>query len=457
MDPIRGLKKGVRLAIGHAQNFGKVEAILSRKNQPIKLHCGSGGNYKDGWINIDYSPISKKDILHNLSKDIPFPDNSVDFIYTEHFIEHIPYEAALVFMVDAYRVLKPGGVLRISCPDLDFLVEAYNKDNWRTHSKEADRSEEWADVVDAHWYPNKSCMFNQAMREDGEHKHIYNFEDMAARLNEAGFFLHHIHQMKMNQSDYPELRDVDWRGDSLIVEAKKDRSFSPDHLLTVVVQAENDEATIAKTLDSILAQKTDFKFIIKVAEDLSRDGTRKILMNYQGKYPEAIRLIMSPKRVGAEKALYRVLKTVDTEYLAFVEGGDYWSDPDKLQTQVDALKKNPACTVSAHNTLMDDAAHNKKYNFVTTEKIKSQYGAQDNFDVHPSSLVCRNVFSFASLPFYMAQDKNLRSLYLAEGDLYYTDKIMSTHSVTPQKVFSKQYLRKALFSTLSSYSLKKKH
>ena len=324
-----GPYKVARQVLGHIQRPGKIKQILSRKDQPIKLHIASGENYKEGWVNIDLHPITRKDILHDLSNGIPFPDNSVDFNYNEHFIEHLSYEHGLAFMNEAYRVLKPGGVLRTACPDLTFWVDGYTKDNWR--------AQEWVGLINAHWYPNRSFMLNQHMREDGGHKHIYDYEGLAARLNEAGFFSHHIHQVQMNQSAYPELQNIDWRGDSLIVEARKDHSFaSSGPLLTVVVAAFNNETTIKKTLDSILAQKTSFKFIIKVAEDGSTDATQKILVEYREKHPGLIQLFMQGKSRGIEKAVNRVLKTVDTQYYVLLAAGDDWSDPGKLQRQVDA-------------------------------------------------------------------------------------------------------------------------
>jgi predicted SAM-dependent methyltransferase len=445
-----GPYKGVRLAIDYVRSIGKVNRILARKDQPIKLHIGSGDNYKDGWINIDLHPVTKKDLLHNLANGIPFPDNSVDFIYHEHFIEHLSYKDGFAFMNEAFRVLKPGGVMRISCPDLDFLVETYIKDNWRYHAKDNTPSQEWEKMVESHrLYPSKVFMLNQTMREDGGHQYLYNFAELAARLNEAGFFSHHIHEMQMNQSDYPDLQNIDWRGNSLIVEARKDRSFAENPLLTVVIPACNNEATIRKTLDSVLAQKTNFKFIVKAAEDGSKDGTQKILMEYREKHPDIIKPYMQSKSLGAEKALHRVLKTVDTEFIAFVGGGDYWNDPGKLQTQVDVLKANPDCVMSAHNTIVNDAAGNSKSEFVAGAGSKSRYGANDNIDVHPSSLVCRNAVSFPVLPVNAASMAALRSLYLAEGNLFFTDKVMSVHNTaTPGVPPRKQRFRDTLLSLL---------
>ena len=106
--------------------------------------------------------------------------------------------------------------------------------------------------------------------------------------------------------------------------------------MTVVVPVFNNEDTIKKTLDSILAQKTNFQSIIKVAEDGSTDATQKILVEYREKHPAVIQLFMQGKSRGMEKAVQRVLKTVDTQYYILLAGGDDWSDAGKLQRQVDA-------------------------------------------------------------------------------------------------------------------------
>jgi predicted SAM-dependent methyltransferase len=342
MNPARKIKKAIHGVISHVQNPGKIRKILSRKDQPVKLHIGSGRNYKEGWVNIDFDPKTRKDILYNLSKGIPFPDNSVDFIYNEHFIEHLTYDEGFAFMQEAYRALKPGGVLRIACPDLDFLMEGYIKDSWR--------SQEWVRLIKAYWYPGRCYMFNQNMREDGGHQYMYNHEELAARLNEAGFFSHHIRAEKVNHSTHKELQNIERRADSMVVEAKKERSFAASPLLTVIVPAYNNETSIAKALESILEQKTSFDFIIKVAEDASTDGTQKILLACRERHPGIIKLFMKGKSIGAEKNLRHVLKTVDTKYFTFLAADDVWRDKSRLQTLVDQSE--------AHAGFNNDLFHN---------------------------------------------------------------------------------------------------
>jgi predicted SAM-dependent methyltransferase len=184
-----------------------------RSNEPVMLHIGSGRNYKDGWINIDSSARVKNDILHDLSKGIPFPDSSVDYIFNEHFIEHLSYEDGLEFMKGSYRALKPGGVIRIACPDLDVLIESYIKDTWRDM--------EWVKLIKAQWYPSGCFMLNQCIREDGLHQYMYNKSELIRRLIEAGFDPGNISVEKYRRSKNKALENLEKRQDSLIIEAKK--------------------------------------------------------------------------------------------------------------------------------------------------------------------------------------------------------------------------------------------
>jgi len=194
----------------------KIKKLLSRlknEDKSIKLHVGCGGNYKEGWINIDNRSRAKKDIRLDLQRVIPFPDNSIDFIYNEHFIEHLSYDYGFYFLKESYRILKPGGVIRTAFPDLDTLIDSYLKDYWRQM--------EWVKLIKAQWYPSGCFMLNKCLREGGLHLYMYNLSELTRRLIEAGFGQNKIYECKVNQSSYSELREIEKRADSTIVEAVK--------------------------------------------------------------------------------------------------------------------------------------------------------------------------------------------------------------------------------------------
>lgn len=91
----------------------------------LNLGCGSNFSTKEEWVNIDF--IEKKPYVlgHNLLNGIPFKDNSFDFIYHSHVLEHFSKKDGEAFLKECFRVLKPGGVLRIAIPDLEQIAKKY--------------------------------------------------------------------------------------------------------------------------------------------------------------------------------------------------------------------------------------------------------------------------------------------------------------------------------------------
>jgi glycosyltransferase involved in cell wall biosynthesis len=105
----------------------------------------------------------------------------------------------------------------------------------------------------------------------------------------------------------------------------------------------NHAPFIAQAVENVLRQQTSFPFELVIGEDCSTDGTREIVLDYQRKHPEIIKVVTSEKNVGAKGNAYRVLRACVGEYLAFCEGDDYWHSPFKLQKQVDHLEANRDC------------------------------------------------------------------------------------------------------------------
>ena len=173
------------------------------------LNIGCGDVYLDGWINIDFKS-ENADLNHDLRKPLPYGDNSVDFIYNEHFIEHLSVKDAVIVLRDFYRVLKKGGVLRTATLDLDYLVSKFTYD-WK--------NQDWITTYGFEWIETRAEMLNICLREWG-HKYVYNSEELERRLREAGF--NNYHSEKLNNSSFHELSKKETRKDSkLILEAVK--------------------------------------------------------------------------------------------------------------------------------------------------------------------------------------------------------------------------------------------
>ncbi|MBJ6367890.1 glycosyltransferase [Snuella sedimenti] len=111
-------------------------------------------------------------------------------------------------------------------------------------------------------------------------------------------------------------------------------------LVCVAMLAYNQEKYIVEALESVLSQNVDFQYKIIVADDASTDGTRNILKTYQEKYPNLFKLLLQNENVGVRQNNIDLLSNVEGEYVAALEGDDYWVDSNKLQRQVNFLKNN---------------------------------------------------------------------------------------------------------------------
>lgn len=183
---------------------GKARERLGRES---KLHLGCGDNILEGWANIDLSGPSEV-IAHDLTAALPVADGTIGFIYSEHFIEHIPLVDAERLLAECHRILRPGGVLRLSTPDLAKLVSEYTQQ----------RTSEWGDVD---WNPATPCrMLNEGMRLWG-HAFVYDWPELEALLKRAGF--DKIARVRWRESTYPDLTGLECRSfhDELIVEATR--------------------------------------------------------------------------------------------------------------------------------------------------------------------------------------------------------------------------------------------
>ncbi|MFO0872132.1 MAG: methyltransferase domain-containing protein [Pirellulales bacterium] len=88
-----------------------------------KLQVGSGPNLLSGWLNTDLCESSRlKAVPMDATKPFPLPSQEFDYVFSEHMIEHINYDQGLAMLQECFRVLKPGGRIRIATPDLEVLI-----------------------------------------------------------------------------------------------------------------------------------------------------------------------------------------------------------------------------------------------------------------------------------------------------------------------------------------------
>jgi predicted SAM-dependent methyltransferase len=161
----------------------------------LRLHVGAGNIILDGWVNIDTIPGR-----HLLTMKLPrglrkFPDETVQYIYASHFLEHLSYpQEADEFIRQCHRILIPGGALRIVAPGIEKIIRAYVADDEEFFKVQAEMHPSWCSTKLEH------LMY--ALQQDGEHRYGYDFETMEKLLSQAGF-------RAVRRSDYHQSRIAD--------------------------------------------------------------------------------------------------------------------------------------------------------------------------------------------------------------------------------------------------------
>jgi len=187
----------------------KLLAELPRNGLCVNLGCGP--RILDGWINLDVNRADGIDVVWNLEFGMPFPDQSCSALFGEHMIEHISKENAARLLHECLRVLEPGGILRISTPDVGLYLKSYAGDRKFLSHPAFDRPAETA-----------MDRINTMMRENGGHLWVYDAESLIALVRSVGFAW--VREQEFNRSNHPRMKGIDCGErafESLYVEAGK--------------------------------------------------------------------------------------------------------------------------------------------------------------------------------------------------------------------------------------------
>jgi len=192
-----------------------------------KLQVGAGPTQHTGWLNTTLQPIVKGTAHLDATKPFPIADNSFDYVFSEHMIEHIPYQAGQNFIRESFRVLRTGGTIRIATPDLAQIMKLY------THPQEPTQRayNEWiVDTFIPHAdadYP--SFVINQSYA-GWFHIFIYDRPTLEKCITDAGFI--DVQWCLPNESDDEVLQGIENHGnvigndemmryETMIIQAKK--------------------------------------------------------------------------------------------------------------------------------------------------------------------------------------------------------------------------------------------
>ena len=163
-----------------------------------RLQVGSGNNKFAGWYNGDITWDAE--VIAYMGRKLPFASESLSFVHSEHAIEHVPRDAAIAFLKEVRRVLKPGGVCRIGTPDLAAAIGSYVADDWRKWG--------WVHEHGHDFIDSRARMINASFYWWG-HRFLYDRPELERLCREAGFET--LEFVELGESRHPELRNLETR------------------------------------------------------------------------------------------------------------------------------------------------------------------------------------------------------------------------------------------------------
>lgn len=116
---------------------------------------------------------------------------------------------------------------------------------------------------------------------------------------------------------------------------------APRPKVSVAMITYNHERFITQAVESVMMQETNFPYELVISDDCSPDRTREIVTGLQQKYPDRLRLVLPEQNLGAKRNYVQNLRACTGQYIAILEGDDFWTDRHKLQKQVDLLEAQP--------------------------------------------------------------------------------------------------------------------
>lgn len=208
-------------------------------------------------------------------------------------------------------------------------------------------------------------------------------------------------------------------------------------LVSICCLSFNHEPYLRECLDGFMMQKTNFAFEVLIHDDASTDKSADIIREYESKFPDIIKPIyQSENQFSKGVGVTRVFQfsRAKGKYIAMCEGDDYWTDPYKLQKQVDFLEKNPTISMTFGNALIDDSTnkYHRKGKYLNSDKAKV-YNVDSVFELGLPTLtmVFRNGVVNFSENKLMSGDLFLRLELSLFGGFYYHGEVFGVHRKHP--------------------------
>jgi len=178
---LRQVQQEWRLSRRHRASARQARRLIAGR-ECVRLELGPCDRRLDGWIGIDLFFPEEADLALDLRRPLPLPDDSVDAIYGEHVLEHLAFPGELGdLLLECRRVLKPGGEFLASVPDAGKAYRLYAAGPAAFYAHKG-----WP-VPPGDWVANPMDELNWHDRQGGDHKFMFDRQNLLDRLSEAGF------------------------------------------------------------------------------------------------------------------------------------------------------------------------------------------------------------------------------------------------------------------------------
>lgn len=177
-----------------------------RQHDIRKVQLGAGASRLKGWLNTDIEPGGDGLAYLDATKRFPFEDGSIHYIFSEHVIEHLTYDEGKGMIAEAYRVLAPGGKMRVSTPDLMQFIALFDpnaSDEAKAYIEGKLKWHEWPKE------PNAAAIILNLQLSSWGHKFMYDYPTLSGALVRAGF--RNPQAFEENISNDEHLRDLEER------------------------------------------------------------------------------------------------------------------------------------------------------------------------------------------------------------------------------------------------------